>query len=75
MYSETAKVGVEIEMCAESQMLLEVLTPCEKGSENKMPMCFGTRWLSENSSITAHFFHHVSFLYGQIQFYSLVEIT
>ena len=33
------------------------------------------RWLSENTSITAHFFHHVSFLYGQIQFYSLVEIT
>ena len=35
----------------------------------------GTRWLSENTPITAHYFHHVSFLYGQIQFYSLVEIT
>jgi len=33
------------------------------------------RWLSENTSITAHFFHHVNFLYRQIQFYSWVEIS
>ena len=42
MYSETAKVGIEVGRRVESQMLLEVIASCEKGPETKMPMCFGT---------------------------------
>ena len=42
MYSETAKVGVEVDRRVESQMLLGVIAPSEKGPETKGPMCFGT---------------------------------
>ena len=42
MYSETAKVGVEVDRRVESQMLLGVLAPSEKGPETKRLMCFGT---------------------------------
>jgi hypothetical protein len=42
MYSETAKVGGEVKRSAGSQLLLEVLAPCEKGPETNKPMCFGT---------------------------------
>ena len=42
MYSETAKVGIEVNRSVESKMLLEVIAPCEKRPETKMPMCFGT---------------------------------
>ena len=42
MYSETAKVGVEVDRRVESQMLLGVLAPSEKGPETRRLVCFGT---------------------------------
>ncbi len=42
MYSETAKVGVEVNRNVESQLLFNARTPCRKWRETNMPKCFGT---------------------------------
>ena len=42
MYSETAKVGIEVNRSVGSQPLLSVTTPYDKVLETNMPMCFGT---------------------------------
>ena len=42
MYSETAKVGVEVNRSVGSQPLLSVIAPCEKGRETNRPKCFGS---------------------------------
>lgn len=42
MNSKTEKVGVEVNRHVESQLLLGVLAPCEKGQKTNRPECFGS---------------------------------
>ena len=42
MYSETARVGIEVNRVVRSQSLFSVRTHCEKWRETNRPKCFGT---------------------------------
>jgi hypothetical protein len=42
MYSNAAKVGVEVNRSVGSQPLMNACAPCEKGRETNSPKCFGS---------------------------------